>query len=91
MAGEEQLLPHGGRSPRPLQVLYAQVSTLQPAPAAFTDPLFVVLPYDPDHALRMNGWPVIHGQTLPALGADVTVVVDDQHNHRVVWWDGVYS
>lgn len=72
-------------------VCYGQVSGRQPAPSSFTDPLFVVLPHDTDYAERIDDWPVIHGATLPALGADVLVAIDERNNWRVVWWQGIYS
>lgn len=91
MPDPNQWGPHGGRAPGQRQVVLATVSTRQPAPGSFTDPLFVVLDYDPDHAIRVDNWPVIHGATLPALGADVLLIFDDQHNARVAWWQGVHS
>lgn len=84
-------LLNGGGAPGQRQVVYARVSTLQPAPGAFTDPLFITLPYDPDRSIKIENWPVIHGATLPALGADALLVFDDLGNPRVVWWDGIHS
>ena len=91
MPDPNQWGPRGGRAPGQPPVVYAQVSRLKPVPTSFTDPLYVVFPYDPDHAIEVTNWPVIHGATLPAGGADVAVIYDDQHNARVVWWDGVHS
>lgn len=91
MADSDQILPNGGRAPGQRQVVYGNVSRLQPAPSDFTDPLFVTLPFNPTHAYRVMNWPVIHGATLPALGADVLVIFDDRKTVRVPWWDGVFS
>lgn len=91
MASPVQLLPGAGRAPGQPPIIYGQVSRLQPLPVALTDPLFVTLPYDPDHAFRFDSWPALHGVTLPAAGADVVLSFDDQHNMRVVWWDGATS
>lgn len=91
MPDPNQWGPRGGRAPGQPPVVYAQVSRLQAVPTSFSDSLFVVIPYDPDHAIEIVNWPVIHGATLPAAGADVALVYDDQHNARVVWWDGAHS
>lgn len=69
-------------------ILYGQVSTSQPAPTSFSSPLYVVFPqWDPDYFWQFTDWPASHGSTLPAQGATVVVVRDDQQNLRVVWWD----
>lgn len=91
MPNPNQWGPRGGRAPGQPPVAYGQVSRLQPLPTSFTDPLFVVLPYDQDHAIRIDNWPVIHGATLPAAGADATLVRDDAQNWRLVWWDGAHT
>lgn len=72
--------------------IYGQVSTLRPAPASFTDTLYVVIPQWHDaYCFPIIHWSACHGATLPAHGADCILVVDDQRNMRCVWWDGVYS
>jgi hypothetical protein len=88
MPGPQDFYP---RAPGQRPVAHATVSTRQPAPGAFTDPLFIVMDYAPDDAIKIVNWPVIHGATLPALGADVLVQFDEYKNARVTWWDGVYS
>jgi hypothetical protein len=89
MANPAHLLPHRGPQ-RP--ITYGQVSRLQPAPLSFNDPLYVVLPdYSVDHAFKIDDWPAIHGATLPALGADVLVLIDDRNNKRVAWWAGTFT
>lgn len=85
------LLGEKAHAPGQPQIVHARVSTLQPAPGTFNTPMFIVLDHDPNTAYRIVNWPMIHGGTLPALGADVLVIIDDLGNKRVVWWDGVYT
>lgn len=85
------LLGDKAHAPGQPQIAYATVSTLQPAPSTFTDPLFVVLDYDPDGAHKFENWPAVHGGTLPTLGADVLLIIDDNGSKRVAWWDGQYT
>lgn len=88
-----QILPNGGRSPNPQpRLVEARVSSLQPAPSSFTDPLFVVEDHDPDHAYRITNWPALHGTRKPAVNALVILsFVGDQRTPRVIYWDGVYA
>lgn len=89
-----QILPHGGRAPGQPQIVAAKVSWLQPAPSSFTDPLFVTIDdLDPNTAYRIDSthWWGIHGATLPALGADVLLLIDDHGVKWIVGWSGVYS
>jgi hypothetical protein len=73
-------------------VLYGQVAYGQPAPTSFLQPLYVHLTdWTTDFFLTFENWPVIHGATLPAVGADVTIMVDNRENYRVVWWDGAWT
>jgi hypothetical protein len=88
MPGPEDFYP---RAPGQRAVAHATVSTRQPAASSFTDPLFVVLDYDTDDAIKVINWPVIHGATLPALGADVLVAFDEYKNARVLWWNGAHT
>ena len=89
-----QLFARGGVAPGQRTIVDARVSALQPAPSVFTDPLFVVLDYDPDHAIQIDNWPALHGNTLPALGATVTLAYatyNGQRNWRVIDWYGIHS
>lgn len=67
------------------------VSTNRPAPAAFGDPLWVILPnFSLDVPFECK-WGAIHGATLPAPRADVSVIFDAQGRPNVFWWEGEYS
>lgn len=68
------------------------VAPSRPAPAAFTDELWVILPeYSLDALIGPCEWGAIHGTSLPAAGAAVDVVFDDRNIPVVVWWEGVYT
>jgi hypothetical protein len=85
-------LGYGGHAPNPQdRIALGRVSTRQPAPSTFADPLFVVFDSDPDHAIKFTEWPRLHGATLPALGAPVLVVTDDQDGAWVLLWSGANS
>ena len=79
------------RAPGQRPLAHGTISTRQPAPTAFTDPVYVVLDHDPDDAVRVVNWPVIHGATLPSPGADVLIGFDEYKTPHVLHWDGVYS
>jgi hypothetical protein len=65
-----------------------KVSSQQPAPASFTDPLYVVLPdFSPDHSEPAR-WAPLWGLALPEQGVDVLVALDDSRRPYAVWWDG---
>ncbi len=81
----------GGPAPGQPSIAYATVSSRKALPATFTDPLWVVMPYDPDRAIRIDNWPRIHGATVPAAGARVLLAFDEYHNVSCVYWDGVNS
>ena len=71
------------------QLVSGYVSRSRPAPATFTDPLYVIAPgYSLDFALGPCKWAALHGRTLPAQGAQALVAFDDQGVPVVVWWDG---
>lgn len=84
-----QMLSSPGIPPR--QVVSGYVSKSKPAPASFSDPVWVIVPA---HSLEVAipcEWGAIHGATLPAQGAQVTVVYDESDTGVVVWWAGVHS
>ena len=67
------------------------VSTVQPAPTAFTDKLYVIVPeYSTTVPLGPCEWGAIHGSTLPAQGAAVQVAFGSGEIPipRIVWWEG---
>ena len=71
-------------------IVLGVVSRSRPAPGAFTDDLFVVLPdVGEDYAYGPCKWGAIHGTTLPAQGASAVLAFDQNDVPYVVWWDGV--
>jgi hypothetical protein len=68
------------------------VSRSKPAPKAFSDPLWVILPsYSTDSPYRCMQWVAAKGKTLPAQGAAVTVLMDTDEVPTVVWFAGEYA
>ncbi len=65
------------------------VSRNKPAPSSFTDPLWVIVPsYSIEAPYKCLQWGAIHGVTLPAQGAEVSVVMSLAGVPTVVWWAG---
>jgi len=89
MTDVTQLLTGSG-SPQPQrQVVAGYVSTNKPAPSAFGDPLYVVLPsFNTGAYYGPCKWGAAEGSTLPAQGAEVLVCFDDSGVPVVVWWEG---
>jgi len=70
-------------------IVDGHVSTVKPAPKAFTDLLWVVVPeMDPHVPLGPCQWGAIHGTALPARGAAVQVGFGEGDIPRVLWWEG---
>ena len=66
------------------------VSTVQPAPVAFTDKLYVIVPeHSTTVPLGPCEWGAIHGSTLPKQGARCQVAFGGEEIPRVVWWEGL--
>jgi hypothetical protein len=89
MSNPAQMLSSPGIPPR--AVVSGYVSKSKPAPASFGDPVWVIVP---SHSLEVaipSEWGAIHGATLPAQGALVTLVYDENDTGVVVWWAGVHS
>jgi hypothetical protein len=85
------LVPNAVGQSRP-QLVSGQVSDAQPAPASFSDPLYVVIPqWRPDYYWIVNDWPADHGATLPTGGEACLLAYDDQRVLWVVRWKGTYS
>lgn len=72
-------------------VVDGYVSTVQPAPTSFSDPLYVIVPeMSGDVPLGPCEWMEGHGTALPARGAKVVVVFDEREVPVIVWWEGQY-
>jgi hypothetical protein len=72
--------------PRGVRIVSGTVSTQQPAPAAFTDPLYVVL----DNTLTPTmfaRWPQSHGASLPVAGDTVIVGYTQDNVEHVLGWN----
>src|ERR1039458_6439746 len=66
------------------------VSTVQPAPVAFTDKLYLIVPeHSTTVPLGPCEWGAIHGSTLPKQGARCQVAFGGEEIPRVVWWEGL--
>lgn len=73
-------------------ILAGYVSTSQPAPQSFDDPVYVVVPTHSTE--RMYGpvqWPAIHGTALPVKGSPTWLAIDDNGAPVVVWWGALYG
>lgn len=85
-------LGHDPGRPEHPPVVEGYVSRSQPAPAAFGDPLWVIIPaYSPDSPYLCAGWVECHGNTLPAQGARVVVTFGTEGVPTAVWWEGAHS
>lgn len=68
-------------------LVYAQV--VAPAPFSFGGTMSVVTPdWSVDFPFLITNWPACHGATLPAVGDDVLIAIDNRGTQRVVWWGG---
>lgn len=73
-------------------LVYGYVSVQKLPPAAFTDPMWVVIPsHSSEISWRMDHWPAIHGGTLPTRGTPVLCAYDDRGAMWVISWDGAFS
>lgn len=78
----------GGTARGQRNLVLGYVSKSKPAPATFTDSLYVVLPdFSADHSQPVK-WAQVHGTRLPAQGAAVLVAWDDTRQPYAVWWEG---
>jgi hypothetical protein len=69
-----------------------QGKVAEPVPASFNDSLWVVLPaFSTDRPFGPCEWGAIHGATLPALGAKVVLILDDEDDPHVISWQGEHS
>jgi hypothetical protein len=68
------------------------VSTLQPAPTSFDDPVYVIVPsHSTDRPYGPLAWPAIHGATKPDQGTPCWVAFDDNDTPIIVSWTGLWS
>jgi hypothetical protein len=73
-------------------VVDGYVSRNKPAPSAFSDSLWVIVPGGSTAApYRCERWGAIHGATLPAQGADVSLSMSQAGIPTVLWWAGEWS
>lgn len=86
MPSPYDLLPNS--RPHRTQIEDATISASQPAPASFTDPLYVVPAWNGQIFWQIDDWGAIHGSALPAQGAACLVVVSNTGTRRVIWWAG---
>jgi hypothetical protein len=87
--GVETINRSGPTPERP--VVGGYVSRSREAPKSFSDPLWVIVPgYSTETPYKCE-WGTIHGKTLPAQGARVVVVFDDNEVPTVVFWAGEYT
>jgi hypothetical protein len=76
---------NGQPAPRAGHILSGTVSTQQPAPASFTDPLYVVLDQSMIPVV-FTAWPRSHGDTLPVAGDLVVVGFTQDDVPHVFGW-----
>lgn len=89
--GGAGLAGNPGRPEHP-PVVEGYVSRSKPAPAAFSDPLWVIIPgYSTESPYPCTEWVACHGKTLPAQGARAVVTFGEEGVPTVVFWAGVYS
>lgn len=87
MANPLNLLPQALSQPQ-ASTIYAEV--VAPAPASYDEPLVVIQPdWTNAYAFVITGWPRIHGNAFPAIGAACLLLRDPRGNLRCVWWDYV--
>lgn len=92
MPNPTQLLGTGSAPAPARAVVTGYISTLQPAPTSFDDPVYVIIPERSiDSPYGPCRWPAIHGSTLPAQGAEALLAFDQAGLPIVVWWDGEQS
>ena len=73
-------------------VVDGYVSTVQPAPTGFDEPLYVIVPeYSTTVPFGPCEWGAIHGATLPKQGAKVVMVFDEREVPVIVWWEGKHT
>ena len=76
------------------QIVSGYVSLNQPAPSAFTDSLFVVIPsLNSERSKEFAGmtWPRSQGDALPTAGTEVTLGYNERRQWRVLAWGGQYQ
>ena len=89
--GGQGMINNAGPAEHP-PIVDGYVSRNKPAPAAFGDPLWVIIPGgDTAAPYKCEQWVAAQGKTLPAQGAAVTVVMSLAGVPTVVWFAGEWS
>lgn len=84
------LSPAASGGQRALTILSGYVSRNRPAPASFSDPVWVIVPsHGSDAPYGPLEWPASHGTTLPVAGTPMVLGIDDNGTPHVLWWSGV--
>lgn len=93
--GNPLSLVAGAVGQAPERLIYGEIAPNNPAcplPTTFNQPLYVVMAdWDRTVFWKVTNWPCIHGNTLPAAGAECLLIYDNRRNLRCVWWDGVHT
>ena len=74
------------------RVISGYISKSRPAPASFTDPVYVIAEdHSEDRPYGPMAWPAIHGATMPAQGSACVFVMDQNNTPTLVSWKGEMS
>lgn len=73
------------------QIVSGYVSTEQPAPVGFDDPVYVVVGAHSSALSYALPWPATHGNTKPAPGAYVALQFDENNKPSISSWEGAHS
>lgn len=72
-------------------IVSGYISTEQPAPTNFNANAHVVIPSHNPEGSTALAWPAIHGNTMPAQGAQALVAYDQNSTPFLIWWAGTHS
>jgi hypothetical protein len=90
--GLRQASPIGPPPPGGREIAVGYVSALQPLPATFDDPVWVIVPaHSSERLYGPLAWPAIHGATLPTARTAMWVAFDADGTPLVVSWTGTHS
>ncbi|MGA8763315.1 MAG: hypothetical protein WB562_10665 [Candidatus Sulfotelmatobacter sp.] len=77
--GATALVAGSAGQPQP-DIVTANVSAHQPLPASFSDPLYVVEPWAPDHYRKITRW---IGIGMPSHGQPCTLIQQSENGQRI--------